>query len=145
MKENKIINVYNIFYCSPEEIAGCDNGNVILNECAGMDKIPVRLLKFRRDHDDENFILVAGEGATYPWKRGQRVELSGVNALISTLGYLRDMKKVGIDNTKYQHIWLHDKITLINDGRLLPEKDAKSYMGLVSYDFFKEVGDAFND
>ena len=99
MTHTTIKAIYGLEYCSPEKIAAeFDNGQQVLESCKGMSKIPVRLLQFVGDHEDVYFMLVAGEGALYPWKRGQRVSASFVGAFIERLRYLRDMVVNGIDN-----------------------------------------------
>ena len=145
MISTRIKEVYKIQYFSPEEIREFDNGNEILNECLGMDKIPVGLLQFENDHEDVYFMLVVGEGALYSWKKGQKVETSFVDALISKLYYLSDMVDKGVDNSKYQNFCLYDTIIPIKPGHYFPEKEAKRYRGLFSFDLFKGLADAFYD
>lgn len=144
MIKTKISDVYGVVFCSSEEIAKYENGNEVLKECSGRNMIPVRLLRLLNDHKGGvYFMYVAGEGALHPWKRGDEVETSFAKAFISKLFYLQEMSINNIDNSKYQNFCLYDTIIPVISGNSFPEKDAKRYKGLFSYDLFKDLADDY--
>ena len=135
MIHTKIKYVWELFYVNPEMIADADNAQEVINHYSDEKQIPVRVLEMR-DHNEPRCIVLAGEGALYPWKVGQCVEIGFVNGVLRHLEYLRELCIRGIDNSPYQEFVLYDEIKPIKQGHSYPDKDAVAYKGILSFEIY---------
>lgn len=141
MNCTKIKYVSDLSYVHREEIATSENAKEILKSYSATEKIPFRFLELEGHEKEHDAIILAGEPALYPWKRGQKVETSFIQGLVFHLEFLRELRSRGIDNSKYQNILLHDTIIPVKTGKYFAEKDDNVYKGIVSEDLYKEYGD----
>ncbi len=137
---NNIKFVGDLEYATHEELLGVVNGKEIIEQWTG-EKIPIQLLEF--DNNESSCIVLAGHGAMYPWKVGQKVELGFAKSFVKRLKYLREMAISGFDNAPYQDFIMYDSIEPIKDGEYFPDKDAPTFKGIISFEWFKELGELF--
>lgn len=140
MKNKNILKVWDLFYVNPEEIADADNASEVINQYKGDQQIPIRILELD-DRREIVYMILAGEGALYPWENGQRVEIASAHSFIRHIEYLSKLCEMGIDNTPYQNFILCDSIKPIRRGEYYPDKDAKEYKGLSSFEIYREFGE----
>ena len=130
----KIKHIWDLFYVNPEEIADSENAQEIINQYSGNQKIPIRILVIG---DRENgCVVIAGEGAMYPWKVGQRVEVGGAYSYIRHLDYLHELCIKGVDNSPYQDFILFESIKPIEQGEYFLNNDALAYNGISSFKIY---------
>lgn len=137
---NKIKTVWDLFYVNPEEIAEAENASEVINQYKGDQQIPIRILELE-ERGNIVFMILAGEGALYPWENGQRVEIGGAHSFIRHIEYLTKLCEMGIDNTPYQNFILCDSIKPIRRGEYYPDKDAKEFKGLSSFEIYRRFGE----
>ncbi len=140
---SKIKFVWDEIYVNPEEIADAENAQEVINQYSCGQKIPIRILEMH-DHNEPRFMILAGEGALYPWKAGQDVELGMIQGVIWHSKYLREFRIRGMDNMPYQDICMYDSIKAIEEGENYPSKDAVAYKSISSFELYKEVEDYIN-
>ena len=135
--------VYDVFFISRTEFADTENAKEILKDYSGMDKIPVRLIVLENDKEVQRCIVLAGEGALYPWKNGQRVGTDQVNGVILLIQILHDLCVRGFDNSKYQNFILYDTIVPLKPGQFFANDGDKKYKGLLSKELYLGLADVF--
>ena len=135
MEEKMIYFVWDVFYVNPEKISDAENAKEIIEQYSGSSKIPIRILELGNRYESR-FIVVAGEGALYPWKSGQRVMVGLVCGLIWQLKYLRELRIRGIDNSVYQDFYLYDSIKPIEFGKTIPDDDTKAFNGIATFELY---------
>ena len=128
--------VWEIMYATPEEISKSKNLKDILSHYSESEKIPVRLLELG-DAREPGYILVVGEGALYPWEKGQLVYVGFVEALICELEYRRELRLKGRDVPENLVFSVYDTIVPLKSGHSLVEKDDTRYSGYVTVEFYE--------
>jgi len=139
-----IKNVWDLAYANPEEIADAENAKELINQYSGDKPVPIRILEIG-DRSQAKCIVLAGEGALYPWKVGQSVVLGFVRSFLECLRYLRDLCVSGIDNSPYQDFVLYDSIKPIRLGEHGPDKGAKEFKGIYSFGIFTKLARILTD
>lgn len=141
MVHTKIKDIWDVFYVNPEEMAGVENASEVINQYKD-DQIPIRILQLS-SWKETSCIILAGEGALYPWKRGQKVELGFAQSFIWHIKYLRELCIKGIDNSPYQNFVLYDTIKPVREGEYFADKDGVEYKGISSFDLYTALGKGF--
>lgn len=144
MYYSKITNVWDLTYAKPEEIADAKNAMEFINQYSGDQLIPIRVLEIG-DRKETRCIVLAGEGALYPWKVGQSVEIGFIRSLIDRFRYLSELCDRNIDNSPYQDFGLFDSIKPISQGKYWPDKDAVAYKGIFSFGIFTKLAKVLLD
>lgn len=134
-----IRNVWDSIYVDPSMIADAENAKEIISQYSDSQKIPIRILLVG-DKRKPDCIVLAGAGALYPWKVGQRVELGMAQGSLWQLKYLKELRVRGIDNKPYQDFVLYDSIKPIRFGKYFADKDAVEYKGIGSYKIYTGLG-----
>lgn len=140
----EIKNVWDLTYAKPEEIADAKNATEFINQYSGDQLIPIRVLEIG-DRKETRCIVLAAEGALYPWKVGQSVEIGFIRSLIDRFRYLSELCDRNIDNSPYQDFGLYDSIKPISQGKYWPDKDAVAYKGIYSFGIFTKLAKALLD
>jgi len=142
MVKSRIKFVGDLDYATPEELLEAENGKEIVVQYSDAQRIPIRVLDLG-NRGESDCIVLAGDGALYPWKVGQKVEVDYIKGLITMIEYLRELRIRGYDNSHHQNFMLFDSITPIIDGESSTDKDSLTFKGIVSFEWFKEIGEFF--
>lgn len=135
----KIKFVWDLFYIDPEEIADAENAAEVINQYSGGQQIPIRIIEIA-ERRKTACIILAGEGALYPWKGGQRVELGMALGVIWHIDYLSMLCERGIDNSPYQDFMLYDTIIPVREGNYFADRDAVAFKGISSFEIYIVLG-----
>jgi hypothetical protein len=141
MIRTKILFVFDLVYANPDEIAYAKNGKEIADQYLGQKEIPVRILELG-DKRNCSFIILAGDGALYPWKKGQMVEASLCLGIIWHIEFNRELCIQGENMGKYENFCLYNSVKPIRTGQYYPDKDAVAYNGIASLEMYRDLANA---
>lgn len=139
---SKIKCISDVYYVNAKEIAAAENAKEIVSQYSESEQIPIRVLEFDDDREI-GYIVLAGEGALYPWKARQHVKLGLVPGIIWHIEYLRELSIRGLDNSLCQEFVPFSSITTIQEGKYRPDKDAVSYNGISSFEIYTALAKIF--